>query len=50
MAVVGPKEAQSNTVHVRVRGGQDGKAMALDAFASLLQRTIASKQTDPVTS
>jgi threonyl-tRNA synthetase len=48
MAVVGPKEAQSNTVNVRVRGQQEGQAMTLDAFADSLRRTIAEKQTDLV--
>ena len=46
MAVVGPKEAQSDTVNVRVRGQQEGQAMTLDAFADSLRRTIAEKQTD----
>jgi len=46
MLVVGPKEAQSNSVNVRVRGGQENKTVGIDEFLSIAGRIIADKEID----
>ena len=43
MLVVGPKEAQSNTVNVRIRGVKENKAMEIDEFLKTAKRKIADK-------
>jgi len=44
MLVVGPKEAQSNTVNVRVRGIEGTKTIPIDEFSATAQRRIADKR------
>jgi len=43
MLVVGPKEAQSNTVNVRIRGVKENKTVAIDEFLRNAKRKIADK-------
>jgi threonyl-tRNA synthetase len=43
MLVVGPKEAQSNTVNVRIQGIKESKAAAIDEFLRIAKRKIADK-------
>jgi len=43
MLVVGPKEAQSNTVNVRIRGAGQTKTMAIDEFLTIAKSKIADK-------
>ena len=46
MLVVGPKEAQSGTVNVRIRGEQETKTVAIDEFLRMAQCKIADKKID----
>ena len=46
MLVVGPKEAQSNSVNVRIRGVQQNKTVGIDEFIVTAQRIIADKKID----
>ena len=43
MLVVGPKEAQSNTVNVRIRGVQETKTMTIDEFLRIIKKKIDEK-------
>jgi threonyl-tRNA synthetase len=43
MLVVGPKEAQSNSVNVRIRGGKDTKTLEVDSFIAEAKNKIAEK-------
>jgi threonyl-tRNA synthetase len=44
MLVVGPKEAQSDTVNVRIRGTQETKSLKTDEFINTALKKIADKQ------
>ena len=44
MLVVGPKEAQSDTVNVRIRGQQQTKTLKTDEFITIAGRKIADMQ------
>ncbi len=44
MLVVGPREAQSNTVNVRIRGLKETKTMAVDEFLRIAKSKIADKE------
>ncbi|MHC4188139.1 MAG: threonine--tRNA ligase [Planctomycetota bacterium] len=46
MLVVGPKEAQSNTVNVRIRGVKENKTVAIDEFLRMAKSKIADKKID----
>jgi len=46
MLVVGPKEAQSNTVNVRIRGVKENKTVGIEEFLTTAKRKIADKDTD----
>jgi len=46
MLVLGPKEAQSNTVNVRVRGYKQTKTVDLDRFLTITERKITDKKID----
>ncbi|GAI22851.1 unnamed protein product, partial [marine sediment metagenome] len=46
MLVVGPKEAQSNTVNVRIRAVKENKAAEIDEFLRMAKRKIADKKID----
>lgn len=46
MLVVGPQEAQSNTVNVRIRGIQQNKTMGIDEFIVTAKSIIADKKID----
>ena len=46
MLVVGPKEAQSNTVNVRIRGVKENKTVEIDEFLTIAKRKIADKDID----
>jgi len=46
MLVVGPKEAQSNTVNVRIRGVEENKTVEIDRFITIAKRKIADKKID----
>ncbi len=48
MLVVGPKEAQSESVNVRIRGVKENKTVAVDEFLRTAKGSIADKQTDLV--
>ncbi|MBN1506809.1 MAG: threonine--tRNA ligase [Sedimentisphaerales bacterium] len=43
MLVVGPKEAESNTVNVRFRGGNQTKTVSVDDFLAAAKQKIAEK-------
>ena len=43
MLVVGPKEAESNTVNVRFRGSNQNKTISVDEFLAAAKRKIAEK-------
>ncbi len=43
MLVVGPKEAESDAVSVRVRGSQNSRTMTVDEFLAMALRKIADK-------
>ena len=44
MLVVGPKEAQSNTVNVRVRGDKETRTVAIDDFLRTVKQKIIEKK------
>ncbi len=46
MLVVGPKEAQSNTVNVRIRGNKETKTMEIEGFLEMAKQKIADKKID----
>ncbi|HZQ07028.1 MAG TPA: His/Gly/Thr/Pro-type tRNA ligase C-terminal domain-containing protein, partial [Anaerolineae bacterium] len=43
MLVVGDKEAEAGAVAVRLRSGEDLKAMPLDDFMTMAKRLVESK-------
>ncbi|MCU0918101.1 MAG: threonine--tRNA ligase [Planctomycetes bacterium] len=47
MLVVGPKEAESSRVSVRMRGRPDTRTVSGDEFLGVVQRKIAEKTADP---
>ena len=47
MLVVGPKEAESGAVSVRIRGLQDGRMVSVDEFLAMARQKIADKTADP---
>jgi threonyl-tRNA synthetase len=46
MLVVGPKEAQSDSVNVRIRAVKENKTVGVDEFLAMAKRKIADKQVD----
>jgi threonyl-tRNA synthetase len=46
MLVVGPKEAESNTVSVRIRGSQDTRTVPVEQFLAAARQKIAEKTPD----
>ena len=46
MLVVGPKEAQSNTVNIRIRGDKENKTVGNDDFLRIAKCKIADKIID----
>jgi threonyl-tRNA synthetase len=46
MLVVGPKEAQSNSVNVRIRGAKENKTVEIDEFLRMAKGKIADKKID----
>jgi threonyl-tRNA synthetase len=46
MLVVGPKEAQSETVNVRIQGIKESKAVAISEFLAIAKGKIADKKID----
>ena len=46
MLVVGPKEAQSDTVNVRIRGVKENKTVRIDEFLEIAKDKIADKKID----
>jgi threonyl-tRNA synthetase len=50
MLIVGPKEAQSDTVNVRIRGVAENKTMAFDDFLKMAKGKISDKKTNVVNS
>jgi threonyl-tRNA synthetase len=46
MMVVGPKEAESNTVSVRMRGSQDSRTVSVEQFLATARQKIAAKTAD----
>ncbi len=46
MLVVGPREAQSNTVNVRLRGVKENRTTAIDELLATVKRKIANRDTD----
>jgi threonyl-tRNA synthetase len=46
MLVVGPREAESNAVNVRIRGSQDSKTVPVEQFRAAVQQKIADKAID----
>jgi threonyl-tRNA synthetase len=44
MLVVGPKEAESNSVNVRIRGLKDTKTVAVDAFVATAKRKADNQE------
>jgi len=46
MLVVGPKEAQSDTVNVRVRGVKENKTVRIDEFLGIARDKITDKKID----
>ncbi len=46
MLVVGPKEAQSNSVNVRIRADKDTKTVEIDEFLRTAKRKITDKKID----
>ena len=46
MVVVGPKEAQSDSVNVRTRGQKENKTVKIDEFITAARGKIADKQMD----
>ncbi len=46
MMVVGPREAESSTVSVRIRGSQDIRTVSVEQFLAAARQKIAAKTTD----
>lgn len=46
MLVVGPKESQSDSVNVRIRGQEQTKTLKVDEFAAIALKKIADKQVE----
>jgi threonyl-tRNA synthetase len=46
MLVVGPKESQSDSVNVRIRGREQTKTLKVDEFAAIASKKIADKQVE----
>jgi len=46
MLVVGPREAQSETVSVRLRGIKDNKTVGIDEFLAMAKHKVANRQAD----
>jgi threonyl-tRNA synthetase len=46
MLVVGPKEAQADTVNVRIRGVKDNKTVQIKRFIEIAKSKIADRKTD----
>ena len=46
MLVVGPREAQSDTVNVRIRGVKENKTVRIDEFLGIAKDKIADKKID----
>ncbi len=46
MLVVGPREAQSDTVNVRIRGVKENKTVQIDEFLGIAKNKIADKKID----
>ncbi|MHC4497505.1 MAG: threonine--tRNA ligase [Planctomycetota bacterium] len=46
MLVVGPKEAQANTVNVRIRGVKDNKTVQIERFIEIAKSKIADRKID----
>jgi len=46
MLIVGPKEAQSNTVNVRIRADKETKTTEIGRFIEIAERKIAEKEID----
>jgi len=46
MLVVGPKEAQADTVNVRIRGVRENETVGIDRFITIAKRKIADKEID----
>jgi threonyl-tRNA synthetase len=46
MLVVGPKEAESETVNVRIRGIKESKSMGIAEFLAMMKTKIADKKID----
>lgn len=46
MLVVGPKEAQEQTVSVRMRGTNETKTMSVEELISALNKKISDKSVD----
>jgi len=46
MLVVGPKESQSDSVNVRIRGQEQTKTVTVDEFAAIALKKIADKQVE----
>jgi len=44
MLIVGPKEAQSNTVNLRIRGDKETKTVEIDKFITITKLKIADKK------
>lgn len=45
MLVVGPKEAEQNSVNVRIRGENQSKTVSVDEFIEIAKKKIADKET-----
>ncbi len=48
MLVVGPKEAESDSVNVRMQGSKDSKTITTDEFLKITEKKIADKDSDLV--
>lgn len=46
MLVVGPKEAESGTVNVRIRGGKENETMGIEEFLRIATKKIVDKTAD----
>ncbi|MHC4455858.1 MAG: threonine--tRNA ligase [Planctomycetota bacterium] len=46
MLVVGPKEEQTNSVNIRIRGSEKHKTIKIDAFLKMAKREIAERKID----
>ena len=46
MLVVGPKEAQSDSVNVRIRGLKENKTIGVNEFLTMALAKIADKKID----